>query len=158
MENANETNIRLRSRAKAMQKALPSFNYDKYKAPAKTRISKPKRIQDNGNEYEGEWDEEGNKDGRGVQYWVDGSIYEGYWADNMANGEGRLIHADGDIYEGLWVNDKAQGFGVYSHSDGAKYEGHWLDDKQHGQGKETWTNGDTYEGGFMEGKKHGEGT
>ena len=30
LENANETNLRLRSRAKAMQKALPSFDYSKY--------------------------------------------------------------------------------------------------------------------------------
>ena len=69
-----------------MHKALPKFNYDNYTPPPKTRVSKPKRILDNGNDYEGEWDEEGNKDGRGVEFWVDGSIYEGYWANGMANG------------------------------------------------------------------------
>ena len=90
-----------------MQKAMPSFNYNNYKVAQKTRLSKPKRICDNGNEYEGEWDEEGKKDGRGIEYWIDGSVYEGYWENNMANGDGRLIHADGDMYEGMWVNDKA---------------------------------------------------
>ena len=86
LENANESNLRLRSRAQAMQKAIPSFNYDSYTPYAKTREKKAKRILDNGNEYEGEWDEEGKKNGRGVQIWVDGSIYEGYWANDMANG------------------------------------------------------------------------
>ena len=157
LENANETNMRLRNRAKALQKALPSFDYTKFKPDPKVRLSKPKRILDNGNEYEGEWDEEGKRDGRGVLHWVDGGIYEGYFANDMANGLGRMIHADGDMYDGNWVNDKHQGFGVYSHADGAKYEGQWLDDKQHGPGREYWPNGDNYEGGFMEGKKHGEG-
>lgn len=41
--------------------------------------------------------------------------------NNMANGQGRLIHGDGDVYEGMWVDDKAEGFGVYTHLDGAKY-------------------------------------
>lgn len=36
--------------------------------------------------------------------WKDGSIYEGYWKENMAYGYGRLIHSDGDVYEGEWVN------------------------------------------------------
>ena len=104
-----------------MKKALPAFNYNNYKATAKIRVSKPKRILENGSEYIGEWDEEGKKDGRGEQFWVDGSHYEGYWANNKANGEGRLIHADGDVCEGNFLNDKANGYGTYNHTDGAKY-------------------------------------
>jgi len=41
--------------------------------------------------------------------WKDGSKYEGYWKNDMANGKGRLIHSDGDVYEGEWLNDKAHG-------------------------------------------------
>ena len=59
----------------------------------------------------------------------DGSMYEGWWRDNKANGKGRLIHADGDIYDGNWKDDKAHGYGVYSHLDGARYEGYWKEDK-----------------------------
>jgi len=51
--------------------------------------------------------------------WPDGSMYEGYWMDNKANGKGRLIHADGDVYNGFWKDDKAHGQGIYSHLDGA---------------------------------------
>lgn len=69
------------------------------------------------------------RQGKGVQIWPDGSMYEGWWKDNKANGKGRLIHADGDIYDGYWREDKAHGFGIYSHLDGAKYEGEWKEDK-----------------------------
>ena len=75
-----------------------------------------------------------SRQGKGVQIWPDGSIYEGYWRDNQANIKGRLIHSDGDIYEGGWVNDKAEGYGTYLHVDGAKYAGAWKDDKQNGYG------------------------
>ena len=38
--------------------------------------------------------------GPGIQFWEDGSKYEGYWDNDTANGYGRLIHSDGDAYEG----------------------------------------------------------
>ena len=63
----------------------------------------------------------GIRQGQGIQIWPDGSMYEGWWRDNKANGKGRLIHADGDIYDGYWKDDKAHGFGIYSHLDGARY-------------------------------------
>ena len=44
-----------------------------------------------------------------MQIWADGSIYEGYWLNNKANGYGRLIHPDGDVYSGEWENDAAHG-------------------------------------------------
>ena len=40
------------------------------------------------------------RQGKGRQIWPDGSMYEGWWMDNKANGAGRLIHADGDVYDG----------------------------------------------------------
>jgi hypothetical protein len=52
-----------------------------------------------------------------------GSVYEGYWKDDMANGRGRLVHADVDYYIGQWLNDKAHGQGTYVHADGAEYCG-----------------------------------
>jgi len=78
--------------------------------------------------YHGQMDAEEQKFGRGTQYWPDGSIYEGYWADNVATGHGRLIHANGDYYEGEWSNDKTQGTGTYVHTDGSVYVGDWVED------------------------------
>jgi len=113
---------------------------------------------DNGAIYKGSWSKDGLRQGRGVQIWHDGSKYEGYWSNDMANGRGRLIHADGDIYEGEWFNDKAHGRGTYIHIDGAKYTGEWLEDKQFGYGVETWSDGAIYEGNYELGRKHGTGT
>ena len=104
--------------------------------------------------YVGEWNEQGIRDGQGVQLWPDGSKYTGLWRSDMANGYGRLIHADGDVYEGNWVDDKADGQGTYTHVDGAKYIGQWKEDKQHGQGDETWPDGAKYSGAYHQGKKH----
>ena len=116
-----------------IRESLPPFDYEP--SPAPDNISRVKRemiVLENGAEYEGEWDLEGRKDGRGVQIWVDGSLYEGYWHADKANGRGRLIHADGDVYQGEWKDDKAHGFGDYHHTDGARYEGQWFEDKQQG--------------------------
>ena len=66
----------------------------------------------NGATYVGQWLEgTETRAGKGAQRWLDGSIYEGYWWDNKANGKGRLIHADGDVYTGGWKDDKAHGYG-----------------------------------------------
>ena len=81
---------------------------------------------ENDGKYEGEWNLKTQKrEGKGVQVWHDGSIYEGQWLNDMAHGEGRLVHADGDVYEGEWCEDKAHGHGTYTHTDGAKYTGTW---------------------------------
>lgn len=130
-----------------LRDTLEPFRYEPAPPPdGKTRIRRANMVLDNGAEYEGEWDEEGCKDGRGVQTWVDGSLYEGYWRQDKANGRGRLIHADGDVYDGEWKNDKAHGFGEYRHVDGARYVGDWFEDKQHGMGKEIWPDNACYEG------------
>ena len=112
---------------------------------------------DTGAVYTGEWNSLGERHGRGVQIWSDGSRYEGYWENDKANGRGRLIHADGDVYEGEWMDDKAHGLGEYTHTDGATYKGYWTDDKQHGHGIEHWPDGAKYEGEYKSGKKQGFG-
>lgn len=63
-------------------------------------------ILDDMSQYEGEWIV-GTKvrTGKGVLTWPDGSIYEGWWSMNRANGRGRLIHVDGSFYDGDWLND-----------------------------------------------------
>ena len=37
---------------------------------------------ENGAVYVGQW-KEGQRQGRGKQFWTDGSFYEGYWKDNV---------------------------------------------------------------------------
>ena len=59
-------------------------------------------VMDDHAHYEGEWLVGGDKirQGKGTQIKPDGSIYEGYFVANKANGKGRLIHANLDVYEG----------------------------------------------------------
>ena len=88
------------------------------------KLNAPRNV-DNNAIYIGQYDEYGNRFGRGIYIWHDGAKYIGYWDRNMANGHGRLIHADGDIYEGGWVDDKAHGKGKYHHYAGSFYDGDW---------------------------------
>jgi hypothetical protein len=112
----------------------------------------------NKSEFLGEWNiETGKRHGRGIQKWLDGSKYEGYFTNDKANIQGKLTHPNSDVYEGEWVDDKAQGFGIYTHVDGSRYEGYWKDDKQSGRGIETWPDKTTYEGNFSNGMKNGYG-
>jgi len=114
---------------------------------------------ENNAKYQGQWSKSSNmRHGYGIQVWSDGSMYQGFWKSDKANGKGRLIHADGDIYEGDWKDDKAHGKGVYKHTDGAEYNGDWREDKQDGKGVETWPDGAKYSGDYVDGKKHGKGT
>ena len=65
-------------------------------------IVRPAVEYDNKAIYYGEWNIEKNeRHGRGIQSWIDGSRYEGFWKNDRASIKGLLIHADGDIYEGL---------------------------------------------------------
>ncbi len=143
---------------RATEQKLGPFKYDKPASDSDRELEDRGPFElDNGAIYVGQWSKEGVRQGRGTQCWQDGSKYEGYWKNDMANGKGRLIHADGDVYEGDWVNDKADGSGTYIHMDGAKYVGQWKEDKQHGFGTETWPDGAKYEGYYESGKKHGKG-
>ena len=90
-------------------------------------------VRENDCKYLGQWNEETNlREGVGILVWKSGSIYEGYWKNDMANGKGRLIHANGDVYEGDWINDKPNGKGLYLHFNGGDNYGDWNDDRQHG--------------------------
>lgn len=44
--------------------------------------------------------EQEHKYGPGVEYWPDGSRYEGEFINDKATGKGRYWHANGDFYEG----------------------------------------------------------
>jgi len=107
-----------------------AFNFDEEPnictSPVETR---PMVLLQNHAKYEGQWiPGQDIKQGKGTQTWPDGSVYDGWWHDNKANGQGRLIHVDGDVYHGHWLDDKAHGYGIYDHYDGARYQGQWEED------------------------------
>ena len=129
---------------KYMREKLGSFSYDYQQFEKSLGICEQRGdiILENGAHYAGKWLKGKEiRQGEGVQVWPDGSIYEGYWAENKANGKGRLIHANGDVYDGHWKDDKAHGRGKYSHFGGVSYLGDWKEDMQHGNGLEIQPDG-----------------
>ena len=51
--------------------------------------------------------------------WADGSVYQGFWNNNMYNGRGKINHINGTVYEGLFKDDQAHGFGVFRLANGS---------------------------------------
>lgn len=119
----------------SVQQRLSPFKYSSGPPSSTVRLKNPVEL-DTGAIYTGEWNQHNERHGCGTEHWPDGSIYEGHWVRDRANGRGRLIHCGGDVYEGEWVEDKAQGYGEYKHSDGGVYKGTWQNDKQDGYGVE----------------------
>ncbi|TNV71041.1 hypothetical protein FGO68_gene14067 [Halteria grandinella] len=152
----NESDInKVNPIVQAIAEKLGPFHYTQDDQSLPTQP--PFKLQ-NGAVYIGQWNiRTQEREGNGRQIWEDGSLYEGQWLKDKANGLGRLIHACGDVYDGEWENDKAGGRGVFTHIDGTCYAGHWKEDKQHGKGKEVWPDGAMYEGDYVMGKKHGQG-
>ena len=109
-------------------------------------------------EYSGEWNPKlKERHGRGIQLWVDKTLYMGQWKNDKIHGQGKLIHPNSGYYEGSFVDDHAEGYGVYVHNNGSTYRGFWKRDLQEGKGKESWPNKLEYEGEYKEGKKNGQG-
>ena len=82
---------------------LGDFRYDDYELERRLGDCEKRDvvITETGARYDGEWLKGTQiRQGRGKVVWPDGSTYEGYWANNKANGKGRLIHNNGNYYEG----------------------------------------------------------
>ena len=77
---------------------LSAFNFD----PQPASYNKAVLTSRNEEGYSGEYNDKGQKDGQGMEWRPDGTIYEGYWGQNKPEGRGRIILAGGDIYEGEW--------------------------------------------------------
>ena len=61
---------------------------------------------DNGNKYEGEW-ENGKKHGEGIyRYTYQGGVYEGEFADNKKHGMGTMKEASGGAYKQSYNYDE----------------------------------------------------
>ena len=137
---------------------------------------------ENGNYYKGE-SKDGKREGKGTEYNKDGTIkYEGDWANDMPEGNGKLVeikgiyyigqfkqglkHGKGKLYnkkgelilEGDYVNGKAEGFCKFYFVNGDYFEGETKNGMFHGKGKLYYKNGNImYEGSWINDKKEGFG-
>jgi hypothetical protein len=108
--------------------------------------------------YEGKVNRSGQKDGYGIYRWIDGSIYEGEYQDDLRHGKGRFLWSNGESYEGDYLKDERTGKGVYDWPDGSFYEGDFLAGKRHGHGMYKSADGTIYEGEWFDDLQHGHGT
>ena len=117
---------------------------------------KGKEFWPDGTKYEGEY-KNGKKSGKGKLNLPDGSLYEGQFKDGEINGKGKIIYNDKRIYEGEWSNNKFNGKGVFLWPDGKKYTGEYLNNLKDGYGIFEWPNGRKYRGQWSKGKQNEEG-
>lgn len=85
-------------------------------------MSYQKVSYDDGDEYEGEWSDEGKRNGVGCLRMKNGTTYIGQFENGFFHGSGVLSFPDGSKYEGSFVLGKFQGYGVYVDQDGMKFE------------------------------------
>lgn len=83
-----------------------------------------------GSNYEGEF-ANGKKNGNGTYTWGKLSDYPGYkytgqWKDDIKEGKGTYYYPSGEVqYEGDFVNDQFEGKGKFIYEDKSIYEGQW---------------------------------
>lgn len=82
-----------------------------------------------GNRYEGEVDEKGLPDGKGVFIYTNGSRYDGEFDHGVRAGYGVFLWSTGDRYEGGWKNDKRHGEGVMTYANGRVRKGRFQDNE-----------------------------
>lgn len=113
------------------------FNLDRQ------RHGRGKLIKKNFYVYEGEF--ENNKfSGEGSIIYQNGVSYEGHFKDDKFHGYGEYRFVDGRVYEGVFFNDCFSYRGVMRYPDGSWYEGFWNKDKKDGIGKFTDAKGNVY--------------
>jgi hypothetical protein len=106
----------------------------------------------------GQINRDGEKHGSGIYRWLDGSTYDGEYADDLRHGSGRFLWVNGESYKGDYLKDERTGKGIYDWPDGSQYEGDFLAGKRHGWGRFTSSEGVIYEGEWFDDLQHGTGT
>ena len=102
---------------------------------------------------------EGKKEGKGIIKNPNGDvIYDGFFRNDLYEGEGILKLDNGLIYSGNFLKGKRNGRGnLFSNEDKYRYEGEWLDDQKSGRGTETYPDNSCYCGEFLNNKRNGKG-
>ena len=112
---------------------------------------------DNGERYQGDFDTNNLKEGKGIQYYNNGDKYIGEWKNNLKEGNGTYFYNNGNKYVGEWKNDKKEGKGRMYRNDGKIFETNWKNDEIDGKIKLYYNDGQRYEGDYKNDKIEGNG-
>ena len=99
----------------------------------------------------------GGKKRYGKISWKDGGSYEGYFENDLFNGEGIYKWKEGRMYKGMWHDGKMEGKGKITYVDGSYYEGDFIAGKKNGNGKYFWEKNKYYDGKWKDDKQNGYG-
>ncbi|EAS01380.1 MORN motif protein (macronuclear) [Tetrahymena thermophila SB210] len=103
-------------------------------------------------------DDDKVKQGRGIQFFKSGGLYEGYFKNNQKHGKGKLITFEGDVYIGEFQKNMKRGRGVLTYSNKDIYDGEFYQDTCHGIGKMSYAKDQVvYIGGWNKNQRHGKG-
>ena len=105
--------------------------------PLKDYPKKSMALED-GSYYNGQFNHNGQREGKGILIYQDGTKFEGLFKDDQINGLGRIIFKNGDHYTGDFFDGKFHGYGIYETKNGFKYTGEWEDGQRHGYSVEVW--------------------
>ena len=136
--------------------------------------------------FEGTWDDQGLRQGPGIQTFADGATFEGSWLNDLAHGPGVWKGGNGASLRCTWSKGQRCGHGDWKGSYGgtklskdtpekpisdvkrlgstlsslsrASHVGEWRDGAMNGPGEWWGQDGSHYVGSFKNNKKHGEGT
>ncbi|KRX02206.1 hypothetical protein PPERSA_04828 [Pseudocohnilembus persalinus] len=117
-----------------------------------------KQKYQNGNQYYGQINEQGKRQGKGVFYFKQGDIYFGNFSNNFFHGEGQYCFNNGEFYKGYFQSSAKEGQGMYCYWDGGYYDGDWKNNQKDGYGV-FWDQyiEELYKGQWKQNKKNGEG-
>ena len=106
--------------------------YREYAAKVNNALARSGEVQKG--EYEGEYNAAGEREGRGVERYADGNVYDGEFKAGMKDGRGVYRYADGDVYDGEYKADEREGRGVYRYADGEVESGFYKQGADVGEG------------------------
>ena len=137
-------------------------------------------VLNQGNIYEGEWNENLEMDGYGKYFlnedkvlaegiwekgelkkarifYPNGEFYEGEMSNSCFNGKGKIIDINKNEFVGEFLNGEKTGEGKMSYNDGDEYIGNFMKNKFNGYGVFKWHIGIIYQGNFVNGLLEGKG-
>jgi hypothetical protein len=83
--------------------------------------------------YKGAWRQD-KRHGRGINFYSNGDVYDGFFEDGLRSALGKLFLANGDRIEGQFRNDKTEGWATLYRANGDWHEGYWLGGLREGPG------------------------
>ena len=112
----------------------------------------------NGDSYQGYYNENNIKDGFGIYIKSNGFIFKGLWKDDKIGEYGLFVDPEGNYFKGNLINGEANGEGELMINNKMKYIGNFNKNLPNKKGKiYNLVDNSEYEGEFVYGLKEGKG-